>query len=138
VRRIHPFVYGHVVAALVVGAAAGLALDMQAAVMAAIALAAGAMISSVICWWKPGFEAPAWLLIPAAILGNPMMLAAIGFMVVDYECVVGSRKGLNCIGAAVAILVAGVCLLPPFGGLLWRWWKRSRQEGPPTSGGGDR
>ena len=134
-RRIHPFVYGHVVAALVVGAAAGLTLDMQAAVMAAIALAAGAMISSVICWWKPGFEAPAWLLIPAAILGNPMMLAAIGFMVVDYECVVGSRRGWNCIGAAVAILVAGFCVLPPFGGWLWRWWKRSRQTRPRTSGG---
>ena len=62
-----------------------------------------------------------------------MMLAAIGFMVVDYECVVGSRRGWNCIGAAVAILIAGVCLLPPFGGWLWRWWKRSqakRDRGP--------
>ena len=103
--------------------------------MGGIMLAAGAMISSVICWWKPGFEAPAWLLIPAAILGNPMMLAAIGFMVVDYECVVGSRRGWNCIGAAVAMLIAGVCLLPPFGGWLWRWWKRPRQARPRTSGG---
>ena len=75
------------------------------------------------------------MLIPAAILGNPMMLAAIGFMVVDYECVVGSRRGWNCIGAAVAMLIAGVCLLPPFGGWLWRWWKRPRQARPRTSGG---
>ena len=75
--------------------AAGATLDAQAAAMGAVALMAGAM-----------------------------MLLALGFMVVDYECVVGSRRGWNCIGAAVAILVAGVCLLPPFGGWLWRWWKR--------------
>ena len=52
------------------------------------------------------------------------MLLALGFMVADYECVVGNKRGWDCIGAAVAILVAGVCLLPPFGGWLWRWWKR--------------
>ena len=68
-----------------------LTLDVQAAVMGAVGLAAGAMISSVVCWWKPGFDAPAWRLIPAAILANPLMLAALGFMVVDYECVVGNR-----------------------------------------------
>jgi len=124
VRRIHPFVYGHVVAALIVGVAAGATLDAQAAIMGAILLAAGAMVSSVVCWWKPGFEAPAWQLIPAAILANPLMLLALGFMVVDYECVVGSRRGWNCLGAAIAILIAGVCLLPPFGGWLWRSWKR--------------
>ena len=100
VKRIHPFVYGHVVAALIVGAAAGATLDAQAAVMGAVVLAAGAMVSSVVCWWKPGFEAPAWQLIPAAILANPLMLLALGFMAVDYECVVGSRRGWNCIGAA--------------------------------------
>ena len=125
-RRIHPFVYGHVVAALIAGAAAGATLDAQAAIMGAILLAAGAMVSSVVCWWKPGLEAPAWLLIPAAILANPLMLAALGFMAVDYECVVGRRGGWNCLGVAIAILVAGICLLPPFGGWLWRWWKRRR------------
>ena len=123
-RRIHPFVYGHVVAALIVGVAAGATLDAQAAAMGAVVLMAGAIVSSVVCWWKPGFEAPAWQLVPVAILANPLMLLAQGFMVVDVECLVGSRKGWNCIGAAIAVMVAGVCLLPPFGGWLWRWWKR--------------
>ena len=79
-RRIHPFVWGHVVAALVVGVAAGATLDAQAAAMGADRCStAGAMVSSVVCWWKPGFEAPAWQLIPAAILANPLMLAGAGF-----------------------------------------------------------
>ena len=131
-KRIHPVVWGHIAAAMIAGAGVGATLDVQAAIMGAIMLAAGAVISSTVCWWKPGFEAPAWRLIPVAILANPLMLAAIGFMVVDYDCVVGSRKGWNCIGTAIAVLVAGVCLLPPFGGWLWRWWKR-RRPAPETT-----
>ena len=99
-RRIHPFVYGHIVAALIVGVAAGATLDAQAAAMGAVVLMAGAMVSSVVCWWKPGLEAPAWRLIPAAILANPLMLVALGFMAVDAECVVGNKRGWDCIGAA--------------------------------------
>jgi hypothetical protein len=135
VRRIHPFVYGHVVAALIAGAGLGVMLNVQAAIMGAIMLAAGAVISSTVCWWKPGLDAPAWQLIPVAILANPLMLVALGFMAVDADCIVGTKRGWNCIGAAVAILVAGVCLLPPFGGWLWRWWKRSRQARQPTAAG---
>ena len=127
-RRIHPFVWGHVVTALIIGVAAGATLDAQAAGIGAALLTTGAIVSSVVCRWKPGFEAPAWQLIPAAILANPLMLLALGFMAVDYECVIGGRRGWNCIGAAIAILVAGVCLLPPFGGWLWRWWKRRAQK----------
>ena len=187
-RRIHPFVYGHVVAALIIGVAVDATLNAQAAGMGAAMLTAGAIVSSMVCWWKPGFEAPAWLLIPAAILANPLMLLALGFMVVDADCLVGGKTGWNCLGAALltaaaivssvvcwwkpgfeapawllipaailanplmlvalgfiaidsgclvgskrgwdclaaalAILVAGVCLVPPFGGWLWRWWKR--------------
>ncbi|SEO52753.1 hypothetical protein SAMN02990966_02190 [Rhodospirillales bacterium URHD0017] len=70
-RRIHPFVYGHVVAALIVGVVAGAMLGAEAAAMGAGALMAGAMASSIVCWWKPRFEAPGWLLIPAAILADP-------------------------------------------------------------------
>jgi len=128
VRRIHSFVYGHVVAALIVGVVAGAMLDAQAAIMGAVMLAAGAMVSSTVCWWKPGLEAPAWLLIPAAILANPLMLLALGFLLVDFDCVVGNKRGWDCIGAAVAILVAGVCLVPPLGGWLWRSWKRRRPK----------
>ena len=131
-KRIHPFVWGHIAAALIVGAGVGATLDVQAAIMGAIMLMAGAVISSTFCWWKPGLEAPAWQLIPVAILANPLMLAALGFMVVDIDCVLGNKRGWNCLGAAIAIIVAGVCLAPPFGGWLWRWWRR-RKPAPPKS-----
>ena len=60
------------------------------------------------------------------MFANPLMLAALGFMAIDWECVAGLRRGWNCLGAAMAIVAAGLCLLPPFGGLLWRWWKRRK------------
>lgn len=125
-RRIHPFVWGHLVAALVAGAAIGATLDAQASAISAVVLVAGSIVSSLVCWWKPGFEAPAWQLVPAAILANPVMLLAIGFLIVDVDCLMGSRRGWDCLGAAIAIVTAGVCLLPPFGGWLWRCWKRRR------------
>ncbi|CAN5916353.1 hypothetical protein BH11PSE3_BH11PSE3_14850 [soil metagenome] len=122
--RIHPFVYGHVAAAGIVGVAAGASLGAaQAAGVGAALLTAGAIVSSLICAWWPGFEAPAWRLIPVAILGNPVMLAALCFIGLDWDCAVSSRGGLNCLVASLAILVAGACLLPPFGGWSWRWWK---------------
>lgn len=116
--------WGHIAAALIVGAGVGAMLDVQAAIMGAIALMAGAVISSTFCWWKPGLDAPAWQLIPVAILANPLMLVALGFIVVDANCVLGNKRGWDCLGAAIAIVVVGVCLVPPFGGWLWRWWRR--------------
>ena len=123
-KRIHPFVWGHIAAALVAGAGIGATLDVQAAIMAAIGLMAGAIISSTVCWWKPGLDAPAWRLIPVAIIANPLMLLALGFIVVDADCVIGNKRGWDCVGAAIGIIVAGVCLVPPFGGWLCRWWRR--------------
>lgn len=61
-----------------------------------------------------------------AILANPVMLAALVFMALDRDCLVGPYRAFNCLVAALAILVAGACLLPPFGGWLWRWWKRRK------------
>jgi hypothetical protein len=128
-RRIHPFVVGHVVTALVAGAITGATLDAEAAVLGGAVLAAGASISSVVCWWKPGFEAAAWLLVPVAILANPLMLVALGdMMFIDFGCLMGSKKGWDCLGFAIAVVVAGVCLVPPFGGWLWRAWRRRRPE----------
>jgi len=126
VKRIHPFVWGQLAAALIVGAGVGATLDVQAAIMGAIMLMAGAVISSTFCWWKPGLDAPAWQLIPVAILANPLMLVALGFIAVDADCVLGNKRGWDCLGAAIAIIVAGACLVPPFGGWLWRWWKQRR------------
>ena len=123
-RRIHPFVYGHVVAALIVGASTGATLDAQAAAMGA------GMLFAVFRLTLPPILMQARRLLGEASI--PLMLLALGFMAVDYECVVGTKKGWNCLGMAIAIVVAGVCLLPPFGGWLWRWWKRRRPAPEPT------
>jgi len=122
--RIHPFVMGHLIGAVMTGAIAGAFINPQAAFVGALSLFGGALVSCFICQWRPGVEAAAWKLWPAAVFANPVMLAALGFMAIDWECVVGARRGWNCLAAAMAILVTGLCLLPPVGGLLWRWWKR--------------
>lgn len=124
--RIHPFVMGHLIGAVMTGAIAGAFINPQAAFIGALALFGGALVSCFICQWRPGVEATAWKLWLAAVFANPVMLAALGFMAVDWECVVGARRGWDCLAAAMAILVAGLCLLPPIGGLLWRWWKHRR------------
>lgn len=125
-QNIHPFVLGHVVGAALVGAVAGPLIDAQAAILVAAALVGGAFASSLMCRWWPGWEAAAWKLWPVAVLVNPVMLATLGFLAADWKCVVGLRGGWGCLGAATAIVAAGFCLLPPFGGLLWRGWKRRR------------
>jgi hypothetical protein len=124
--RIHPFVMGHLIGAVMTGAVAGAFINPQAAFIGAVALFGGALVSCFICQWRPGVEAVVWKLWPVAVLANPAMLAALVFMAVDLDCLVGARRGWDCLAAAMAILVAGLCLVPPVGGLLWRWWKRRR------------
>jgi hypothetical protein len=124
--RIHPFVMGHLIGAVMTGAVAGAFIDPRAAFVGALGLFGGALVSSFICQRWPGVEAAAWKLWPVAVFASPVMLAALGFMAVDWQCVVGMRRGWNCLTAAMAIMVAGLCLLPPFGGLLWRGFKRWR------------
>ncbi len=125
--RIHPFVMGHLIGAVVTGTAAGAFINPQAAFIGALALFGGALVSSLVCQRWPGVEAAAWRLWPVAVFASPVTLAAMGFMAADWECVVGMRRGWNCLTAAMAILVAGLCLLPPVAGLLWRGWKRRRR-----------
>mgnify|MGYP003599615353 CR=1 FL=1 len=124
--RITPFVMGHLVAAVLVGAGAGAFIDMRASLYFALALVAGAVVSSLVCQWKPGVEAPAWRLYLVALLANPILMISLVVMALDWDCGVRLRRGWNCIAAAMAIAAAGLCLLPPFGGLLWRHWKRYR------------
>jgi hypothetical protein len=125
VLRIRPFVMGHLIAAVLVGAGAGAFLAAEAMLICGMGMLAGAVVSSLVCQWKPGVEAPAWQLWPVAVLANPVFLAALVFMALDWECVVGRQRGW-CLVAAMAIIAAGLCLLPPLGGLLWRSWKRHR------------
>lgn len=129
--RIHPFVMGHLVSAVLVGGAAGTSfIDARAGLICAAGLLAGAFVSSYVCQWRPGLEAPAWKLWPVAVLANPVLLFMLGYLATDTDCLLGIKRGWNCIAAALAMMASVLCLLPPIGGLLWRWWKRRRAPPP--------
>lgn len=126
--RFHPFTMGHLIGAAMVSGAVGAFLPDAVVGLAMVAVfVVAAAISSFACQWRPGLEAPALRLYAAAVLFNPLMLAALGFMAVDWECVAGVRRGWNCVGAAIAVAVAGACLLPALFGLAWRRFKRPRR-----------
>jgi len=124
VRRIHPFVYGHVVGAFVVGGVAGAFLDLKALLVFSSLLAANAAIGSLVCWWRPGFEAAGRKLWLVATFANPLMLAAIAFSIDQYDCLTGQRSGWNCMFSDVGPLTVLACLPSPLVGLAVRWWKR--------------
>jgi hypothetical protein len=124
VRRIHPFVLGHVVGALVVGGVVGAFLDLKAVLVFSSLLAANAAIGSLVCWWRPGFEAAWWKLWPVATFANPMMLAAIAFSIDQYDCLTGQQSGWNCMFSDVGPLTVAACLPSPIIGLAARWLKR--------------
>ncbi|HTG25526.1 MAG TPA: hypothetical protein VK681_36290 [Reyranella sp.] len=123
-RRIHPFVYGHVIGAFLVGAVAGAFLDLKAVLVFSSLLAANAAIGSLVCWWRPGFEAAWWKLWPVATFANPMMLSAIAFSINQYDCLTGQQSGWNCMLSDVGPLTVAACLPSPIIGLAARWLKR--------------
>jgi hypothetical protein len=127
VRRIDPFVLGHVVGALVVGGVAGAFLDLKAVLVFSSLLAANAAIGSLVCWWRPGLEAAWWKLWPVATFANPLMVAAIAFSIDQYDCLIGERTGWNCMFADAGPEVIGACLPSPLIGLAVRWWWRRRR-----------
>jgi len=120
-RRLPSFVYGNVAGGLIAGIVGGAFLDLKAVVIFSALLAANAAIVSLICWWRPGFEAAAWKLWLMATFANPLMLGALLFTLDEVECLIGSRTGWNCTFASIGPLVAGVCLVPPTIGILARW-----------------
>jgi hypothetical protein len=123
-RRIHPFVLGHVLGAFVVGGASGATLDLKAVLVFSSLLAANAAIGSLVCWWRPGFEAAGWKLWLAATFANPLMLSGIAYSIDQYDCLVGGRTGWDCMFSDVGPLVVAACLPSPLIGLAVRWWKR--------------
>ncbi len=126
-RRIHPFVYGHVIGALLTGAVAGAFLDSTAVMVFSSLLAGNAVIGSLVCWWRPGFEAAGWKLWLTATFANPLMLSAIAFSIDSYDCLVGARTGWNCMFTDVGPDVIEACLPSPLIGLAVRWWWRRRR-----------
>jgi hypothetical protein len=135
VRRIPSFVYGNVIGGLIIGAGLGAFIDLKAVLVFSSVLAGNAVIVSLICWWRPGFEAAAWKLWLVAIIANPLMLAAIAFSIEEYECLIGRKSGWNCMFSTVGPLVAGICLAPPVVGLAVRWWTRWRKAALSRSAG---
>ena len=123
--RLHPFVWGHVIGALIVGAVSGAFLDGKAVVTFSAVMAANAAIGSLICWWRPGLDAAGWKLWLTASLANPLMLAAIAFSIDQYDCLLARTRGWNCMFADLGPLAAAVCLPSPLIGLAVRWWKSS-------------
>ena len=122
--RIHPFVMGHLISAVMTGSIAGFFINAEAAFITGVSLAGGAVVSSFVCQWRPGVDAGGGKLWAVAVLANPIMIAALAVMALDWQCVVGARRGWDCVAAAMAIVAACRCLVPPLGGLLWRWWRR--------------
>ena len=123
-RRIHPFVYGHVIGAFLVGAVAGAFLDLKAMMIFSSLLAANAAIGSLVCWWRPGFDAAWWKLWLVATFATPMMLAGIAFSIDQYDCLIGQRTGWNCMFRGVGLDTMMACLPSPLIGLVVRWWKQ--------------
>ncbi len=125
-RRIrpHPFALGQVVGAAVVGIATGLFFDWVAVAIFSAGLAAGAAVSATACRWWPGFDAAGWKLWLVGSLANPLVLAGAAFSASEYECLLGWKTGWDCLFAEIGPFVTGLGLLPPFAGLLTRWWAR--------------
>jgi hypothetical protein len=128
VKRIHPFAWGHVLGAFAVGIVSGAFLDLTAVATFSSVLAANAIISSLICWWRPGFEAAGWKLWLMATFVNPLMLSAIAFSIDQYECLVGQKTGWSCLLSDAGPMVVAACLPSPLIGLavrlVVRWRKR--------------
>lgn len=128
-RHIPSFAYGHVISALVVGAVFGGTLVHINAVLALGAvLAAAAVISALVCWWWPGFDAPAGKLWAVATFANPLLIAGIAWSFYYADCLVGERKGWDCLFDDMGWLAVAATLPSPIVGLAvrWRWTRRHK------------
>ena len=119
-RRIHPFVYGHVIGALVTGLVAGAPLDATAVLAFSGVLAVNAVIGALVCW-------KLWLV---ATFANPLMVSAIAYTIDSYDCLVGTKSGWSCLFTDAGPDVVAACLPSPLIGLAVRWWKRRSANEP--------
>lgn len=115
----HAFVVGQVVAGLVLYALAAV-WDGMAANLVLLSFA-GALISCLICRWRPGLDAPWRKLLLVGALTNLAMLMSLGELAVQLPCLFG--RGSNCFGLALtaALFTIAICLALLACGLLWRW-----------------
>jgi hypothetical protein len=136
VRPAFPFILGHVVSALLIGAVGGALVNTASIESFSIIMAVAAAASATICRWLPGYDAPWWQLWLAGAGTNPLLLVALSFSIDAADCVAGARKGPACLFSDIGPLVVGVCLVPPLFGIGLRWlWSGGATPRPPGSDG---
>jgi len=125
VRRIPPFVYGHMLSALLIGFVVGAAfLDLKAVAMFGGVMAAGALVSALVGWRWPGLGGAGWKLWLVCAIANPLFLVAAYFAIQDWDCLVGTKTGWSCLLVEVEPQIMGTCFVPPLFGLAVRWVAR--------------
>ena len=80
--------------------------------------AAGAAIAGLLCRRWPGLSVPGWRLWLAAWLFNPTLLLGLVYIVSEYECVFGLRRGWGCLSPALVVLASPLTLIAPTVGVI--------------------
>ena len=133
--RIPPFVWGHLLGALIVGLVAGAFFDLEAMMVFPAVSIGGAIASTLLCWWWPKFDAAAWKVWLVATFANPLMLASLIWSVIQRKCLIDGNGGWDCMFADVGPFVAALCLPAPLIGLaVRRWGPKIRRQSPSTTG----
>lgn len=124
-RRVPPFVWGHVLCALLTGLVGGSFLDLTAVLTFGAGLFTAAIVSSLVCWRWPTFDGPAWKLWLVATFANPVMIAGLIWTVAMRDCLIGELTGWDCLFAEVGLVACAGCLPSPIAGLVvrrfWNW-----------------
>ncbi|MBX3500659.1 MAG: hypothetical protein KF889_14520 [Alphaproteobacteria bacterium] len=87
--------------------------DIGVVVLGTLVGGVGAAIGGSICRRWPGLAAPGWKLWLAAWLFNPVLIVVLGYILSEYECLLGYARGWKCMGLALAILALPVTLIGP-------------------------
>src|SRR5580698_1120868 len=121
-----PFMIGHVLGALVIGAFGGALVNGTSILSFAIVMAVAALASGLLCNWLPGYDGSGWLLWLSGAGLNPLLLVALDSSFDTAGCVVGTQTGRACVFSDIGEMIVGVCLLPPLIGIGVRWLMRPR------------
>lgn len=99
-----------------------------------LAAVAGAAIAGIVCRWWPGLAAAGWRLWLAAWLFNPVVILALGYVLSQYECLLGQVRGWGCMGLALVVLASPATLIGPTVAVVVHVIARrlNAQEGPTT------
>ena len=119
-RRIPPFVCGHVLSALLLGFVGGALLNLTALLIFCGVMAGSALASAFVCWLWPGFAGPGWQLWLVGAIANPLVLVAAFLAYQNLDCLIGQKTGWDCMFSEAYPMVMAICLVPPVVGLAVR------------------